>query len=74
MRHILEKCLKKTGSVINGYISRKYGNSIYRAGRVPTQYVTSKEYILVIEGTAPAIVLQRCDSPNLSRLFCQTVR
>ena len=25
-----------------------------------------KEYILVIEVTAPAIVLQRCDSPNLS--------
>ena len=26
----------------------------------------TKEYILVIEGTAPAIVIQRCDSPNLS--------
>ena len=26
----------------------------------------TKEYILVIEGTAPTIVLQRCDSPNLS--------
>ena len=33
-----------------------------------------KEYILVIEGTAPAIILERSDSPNLSRLFCQTVR
>ena len=29
--------------------------------------VMHKEYILVIEGKAPAIiVLQRCDSPNLS--------
>ena len=27
--------------------------------------VVAKEYILVIEVTAPAIVLQRCDSPNL---------
>ena len=26
----------------------------------------TKEYILVIAGTATAIVLQRCDSPNLS--------
>ena len=28
--------------------------------------VAFKEYILVIEVTAPAIVLQICDSPNLS--------
>ena len=28
--------------------------------------VTDKEYISVIEGTAPAIVLQRFDLPNLS--------
>ena len=26
----------------------------------------AKEYILVIDGKAPAKVLQRCDSPNLS--------
>ena len=26
----------------------------------------TKEYILVIEVTAPAIFLKRCDSPNLS--------
>ena len=29
-----------------------------------TRYLT-KEYVLVIEGTAQAIVFQRCDSPNL---------
>ena len=34
----------------------------------------TKEYISVIEGTAPAIVLQRFDSPNLSPLPCQTGR
>ena len=31
----------------------------------------TKEYISVIEGTAPAIVLQRFDSPNLSPLCLQ---
>ena len=35
-------------------------------GDANKQKETAKEYILVIEGTAPAIVLQRCDSPNLS--------
>ena len=29
-------------------------------------FIKIKEYILLIEGTAPAIVLQRCDSPKLS--------
>ena len=31
----------------------------------------TKEYILVIEGTATAIILQRCVSPNLSTLCLQ---
>ena len=35
-------------------------------GRLCEGTVLPKEYILVIEGTALAIVLQRCDSPNLS--------
>ena len=34
--------------------------------------VYTKEYISVIEGTAPGIVLQRCDSPNLSPLCLHT--
>ena len=33
--------------------------------------ICTKDYILVIDGTAPAIVLQRCDSPNLSPLCLQ---
>ena len=33
--------------------------------------VMLKEYISVIEGTAPAIVLQKFDSPNLSPLCLQ---
>ena len=36
-------------------------------------WALSKEYILVIEGTAPAIVLERCDSPNLSPLCLHTL-
>ena len=37
--------------------------------------VPAKEYISVIEGTAPPCVFQTFDSPNLSpRLLCQTVR
>ena len=38
---------------------------------VPYSLVPVKEYILVIEVTAPAIVLQRCESPNLFPLCLQ---
>ena len=33
--------------------------------------VITKEFISMIEGTAPAIVIQRCGSPNLSPLCLQ---
>ena len=51
-------------------------SACHRCFAARVRIVPTKEYILlVIEGIAPAIVLKRCDSPNLSpRLPCQTVR
>ena len=52
-----------------GFLKKKYFLSIINIFILFLSLrVTIKEYILVIEGTVPAIVLQWCDSPNLSPL------